>query len=198
MCGTNTACTDTSDTCVNGECLCGSTSPCLTGHYCTDGACKDPCDGVVCSSDSDTCVDGSCKCGTTDVCSGLSDTCVEGKCQCGTSPTCDSTTSDQCSYSKCQCGYYPVCDGGDVDSCVNGMCSCGSLGMSCAASQCCVDGKCENDFSLDLENDKIVLYESKRQQNKPYAEHEFCLYFNDNSNLGADICRFDRDSYKFK
>ena len=59
-------------------------------------------------------------------------------------------------------------------------------------------GKCEDDFSLDLKNDKIVLYESKRQQNKPYAEHEFCLYFNDNSNLGADICRFDRDSYKFK
>ena len=59
-------------------------------------------------------------------------------------------------------------------------------------------GKCEDDFSLDLENDKIVLYESKRQQNKPYAEDEFCLYFNDNSNLGADICRFDRDSYKFK
>ena len=58
-------------------------------------------------------------------------------------------------------------------------------------------GRCEDDFSLDFLNEKIVLYD-KRKQDKPYSEHEFCLYFNDNSNLGADICRFDRDSYKFK
>ena len=56
---------------------------------------------------------------------------------------------------------------------------------------------CEDEFNLALENGKIVLYETKRDH-KPHADHEFCLYFNKNSNLGAEVCRFDKDSYKFK
>ena len=58
-------------------------------------------------------------------------------------------------------------------------------------------GKCEDEFILNLKNEKIVLYETKSPK-MPHSDNEFCLYFNNNSNLGADVCRFDRDSYKFK
>ena len=64
-CGSNAACSGTTDSCSNDKCFCGQ-SP-------------------ACSGDTDTCVVGTCKCGTNPPCTGRKKHCVDGICTAGKS-----------------------------------------------------------------------------------------------------------------
>jgi hypothetical protein len=146
-CDMNSTC-DPDETCVAGECTCGTTSPgamtacpnASSNPTCVSGACR--CDaGSTCDSD-ETCVAGECTCGPTSPASGpacantsaTAPDCLAGVgCRCGTSlcgpgETCTGPGGD------CTCGGTTAATGeactGATPDCVAGV------GCRCGASLC--------------------------------------------------------------
>lgn len=145
------SCDDRSDRCsTTGACSCGESGvACGTGQRCLQGSCV--CDSTSCPTG--CCKAGSCDSGTTltscggggkscSACNGtMADACTAGGCRCGSGSAC--TSGQRCTGVKCVC---------DATSCPGGCClgdrcmmpslsECGSGGGLCLS---CATGKADH------------------------------------------------------
>ena len=155
----NLECKDTSDTCSNGKCNCGSESIRVCDEssefpLCSDGLCV--CsktrgefvegDGTTqgsCSSTLHKCQsDGKCvECISDSQCTVVADKCVGNICSCGDNGPCNATRSNLCTSGVCMCGTNPQCSAemrveDDLD-CTTNKCSYNSLDSATEQSLIC-------------------------------------------------------------